>query len=470
MTAMNSSASYLVVVFFGAALSNIFALFEDPYLLAASYLLAVSIGISACAKFVVAGRVVAWFCLSYIALFFISPIYVLLSGQQYEDGFGYISYSTVVLFSIFSINCFFLFLLTYFVFSPKLGRLDRFSKLETIVVGVSPGKVIVSFLFLAFIIVALVFLDYGTASFTGLAKETMRNSKGLATLLSLYLIYATIPFYFILAVVARKNKSIIIYAVLLIFALYVFFIFKIRTFVLAYVISFSIGYLVGAKEGGGVVSYKSKKNKISFWKFALFAPPVIFVAVFIRFFRGYFDQLGFSAALNAVDVNVFLEKSLMFGDFGYSPVVMRLMDLFPNTYDYLYGSSYWRILLTFVPRFIYPDKPYDTQNLIGSIFFPLTPGMTIPPGVNGDAYINFGLLGIIVFIFHGLIFSWIDRRQRTIRLMVFASSFSIVFHYTRGAFTNPIIIFFVVLAACVLYKKIFKISLSGPIDKVKMDV
>lgn len=461
MINMINTSKTLLIIFFAVSISNILISTQLPSCLTIAYIITIIIGTILSAQFIVSTRVVSWFCLSYIALFFISPIYV-LSGQQYEDSFGYLSYSSLVNFTFFSINCFYLFLFSYIIFSSNFSQYEQLRKNSQIKIQASSSKVILVFLCISFLIMSLVFFDYGTASFTGLSKEAMRNNKSIATLLSLYLIYASIPLYFILGAISRNKASFLIYSILILFSLYIFFIFKIRTFILAHIISFSIGYLVGYKEKHKNIIKAHKKNKISFWKFAFITPPILFLAVFIRFFRGYFDQLGFFGALDAVDINVFLEKSLLYGDFGYSPFVMRLMNLFPDTYDYLYGSSYWRLLFIFIPRFIYPEKPFDTQNFIGSIFFPLTPGMTVPPGVNGDAYINFGFWGILVFIIHGLLFAFIDKREKTLRLMLFASSFSIVFHYTRGAFTNPILIFIVVYFSCKFYQKSFRIKIDTP--------
>ncbi|WP_330203110.1 O-antigen polymerase [Cyanobacterium sp. Dongsha4] len=73
----------------------------------------------------------------------------------------------------------------------------------------------------------------------------------------------------------------------------------------------------------------------------------------------------------------------------------------PETVDYLYGYSYLAIPTTFIPRSIWPDKPRAIGGIAGKEFFNSPAG--IPPGNVGEAYWNFGVLGIvIIFILFGI--------------------------------------------------------------------
>jgi hypothetical protein len=66
---------------------------------------------------------------------------------------------------------------------------------------------------------------------------------------------------------------------------------------------------------------------------------------------------------------------------------------FGNSQLFLYGQSYWRSLMFFVPRSIYPDKPPNFPVVLASIY---APGETtsLSATVLGELYANFSLVGV----------------------------------------------------------------------------
>lgn len=80
----------------------------------------------------------------------------------------------------------------------------------------------------------------------------------------------------------------------------------------------------------------------------------------------------------------------------------------PHDVPYLYGSSYVALLALPIPRALWPGKPGQVGGRMGETFFSVHAGM--PPGTIGEAYWNFGVLGIpLVFFFFGMFHRWLAR-------------------------------------------------------------
>jgi oligosaccharide repeat unit polymerase len=78
----------------------------------------------------------------------------------------------------------------------------------------------------------------------------------------------------------------------------------------------------------------------------------------------------------------------------------------PREDNYIYGSSFAALLTLPVPRKLWPGKPVQVGGRMGRTFYDVTAGM--PPGIIGEAYWNFGLLGIpLVFFCFGMFHRWL---------------------------------------------------------------
>lgn len=81
----------------------------------------------------------------------------------------------------------------------------------------------------------------------------------------------------------------------------------------------------------------------------------------------------------------------------------------PDSVSYRYGSTYVAALLSPVPRAIWPDKPGLVDSEVGKTFFGTNTG--VPAGPVGEAYWNFGLVGVvIIFALFGLFHRWLAWR------------------------------------------------------------
>lgn len=72
-----------------------------------------------------------------------------------------------------------------------------------------------------------------------------------------------------------------------------------------------------------------------------------------------------------------------------------LMDVVPSEVPYTYGSTYFLWIISPIPRSVWPDKPVvRIGGLLGSAVYGTRDSNGIPPGFVGEAYLNFGWLGI----------------------------------------------------------------------------
>jgi len=84
--------------------------------------------------------------------------------------------------------------------------------------------------------------------------------------------------------------------------------------------------------------------------------------------------------------------------------IAAILDGVPQVVPYLNGETYARIPFVFIPRFIYPDKP-ELILPINRWFF-LEAGGSSPTTLIGEAYLNFGWLGVFLVM---PIMGWISK-------------------------------------------------------------
>lgn len=95
--------------------------------------------------------------------------------------------------------------------------------------------------------------------------------------------------------------------------------------------------------------------------------------------------------LKTQDINIVANITDRFYDgksLGY------LLMHYSNDYDYELGRTYKNIPFSFIPRFIYPDKPIFTTAL--NEWYVLLAGGSMPITFWGESYINFSWFGIVI--------------------------------------------------------------------------
>ena len=161
---------------------------------------------------------------------------------------------------------------------------------------------------------------------------------------------------------------------------------------------------------------------------------------------GFFDsiQSGFSV----VDFDDVPEP------LNYHCQTILAVETLPNAKDWFWGDSYTRILFAIVPeKYSLGLKPRDTNlRFAEACDFRLgKDGVTIPPSVPGEGFINFGLCGAILsgviyaFVFRCLALVW--QSQGRLGYVVSSSLFGVAIMAVRGQLYDLLLLIFVFSAA-----------------------
>lgn len=136
----------------------------------------------------------------------------------------------------------------------------------------------------------------------------------------------------------------------------------------------------------------------------------------------------------------FLNQQI-FGNFMQLQTMSVLIEGMPNPLEFQYGNTYLAGLLLLVPRSIFPDKPLPSTGVFTEAFWPdawRSLGTTLPPGVFGEAYMNFGTYGALAM---GLLGGFMMGRLRKglavnpncdMALIYYAVAVASMLHFFRG--------------------------------------
>lgn len=224
---------------------------------------------------------------------------------------------------------------------------------------------------------------------------------------------------------------------------------------------------VGAAFALGLINYlKSENKKIKIGKilpFALLLSHLMIVWQYVRYNSSTFQTIGdwlkgifnfkeaYYISLSGGDLNYFFGASL------------ASLDAVPSNHDYLYGSTYFRLILFFLPSSVVPFKPEETQRIFASIINPekYIIGATFPPSFIGDSYINFGFFGIIVGLGLGILLkAWqvsLNGPLTINKIAIGSAGFLFLLLFIRGTFNgmyNLIFIWIFLFGISILLKSI----------------
>lgn len=129
---------------------------------------------------------------------------------------------------------------------------------------------------------------------------------------------------------------------------------------------------------------------------------------------------------------------------------MLLIDKMPDSLPYQYGKTYFGIVTRFIP-----DKLFDNKNefsmgkIFTTTFYPQShqSGVTYSPGVIGEGYLNFHVIGIIINLFFlGVLYKGIysyfllDPTSK-FRLLIYSSTLPMLLRFFKGGIVVTIIQF-----------------------------
>lgn len=121
----------------------------------------------------------------------------------------------------------------------------------------------------------------------------------------------------------------------------------------------------------------------------------------------------------------------------------------PENIPYTTGETYWVQVVNPVPRFLWPGKPVGDAGLIlarayGAVDENGEPTMTVSPGIIGEMYLNFGLLGVVSLSALGgiIIRAWdrllVPAQHSQVTFLVYVAGLAVVFISGRSFNMPPL--------------------------------
>lgn len=390
-----------------------------------------------------------WFVFSYLILFYISPLFeflypgeVLEGSKNSIDLYHVLNVSSIHIFSIF-------YFLIYRVSEKKIIVLskERFDKVYLLMGGLT----ILSAIWL--------FISVGGMSAINSTRVDLKYVQGGKTY-SLLMIYFSSTFFYLVGVKFSKLRNKLYYVLIMLVVIslleFIYFIaLRNRTMILMHLIAIFIGGFSSSQIFFDDIKneLKEKTKKIKVLPLVGVLGGVAILGVFIRFARGVYMEGDGNLALSWKEMLITSVKS---GDFGYANMVIRIIDYVYYTDLALNGQSYYRLLLAFIPSSIYDKNILTTDSLIGQMLTGLDV-MTIPPGIFGDSYLNFGMFGFVVFIVFGLFFGLLDKTKHyLVGYIFFSLSFTLIYHFVRGSFVNVVFSLVIIYLGSLLVVKLLR--------------
>lgn len=395
-----------------------------------------------------------WFLLSYLLLFYVSRIFDIYLGGIISSEKYYID-----IYDRMNITCIHLFNIFYLIFFKK--NTDSY-KIE---VSFQRFKYTNIVFFLGCMFSAIfMFVSVGGFSAIGSSRVDLKYVNG-TKIIALWLSYFFAIHFFLITLYIKKNRyNFLIWLVFIFYVVAIDFIYMIalrnRTMFLLhflmiiFALVFSSKFYIYGKEK------KSDKNikKIKIFKILSLFSILGMIAIYARFARGVYFETADKIEISMADM---LMLSIQSGDIGYTTTVLDVLYYMDSNNILLNGQSYYRLLGVVIPDFIWINKPPTTDSLIGQALTGLDV-QTIPPGIFGDAFLNFRYWGVLVFIFYGILFSLIDSSKNYyFKICFFSLSFVMIFHFVRGSFVNVIFSMILMILGIIFSKYLMKLKINA---------
>lgn len=127
---------------------------------------------------------------------------------------------------------------------------------------------------------------------------------------------------------------------------------------------------------------------------ALVALGFMIIGPMLAFRRGLADWEGVGGHLGVARL---LEETVGSRHFLDLTKTAHVLAAVPGEMDYQYGRTLLTWLVAPVPRAVWPDKPaVNVGQELGPALFETNARTGVPPGMVGELYLNFGLLGVLV--------------------------------------------------------------------------
>jgi len=202
-----------------------------------------------------------------------------------------------------------------------------------------------------------------------------------------------------------------------------------------------------------ILVYHVIRRRVSVAKLALFA--VVFlpvVSIYTIYVREYV-VLGELRSIEADDdwlslLSVLVTREFV-GNFVQLQALTLIVDRVPDVLEFQNGRTLLAMLTIAVPSSWYPEKYLTAPGVFTLAIDPdrwIREGTTLPPGLIGEMYMNFGMTGVALGLFgFGAAFGWIRRavKRRShdpVIVVLYALAVAMMAHYVRGEFVSPTVL------------------------------
>lgn len=139
--------------------------------------------------------------------------------------------------------------------------------------------------------------------------------------------------------------------------------------------------------------------------------------------------------------------------------LQTFMVMIEKFHNFLLGRSYLSVLVSFIPRVIFPNKPISPAGIFTQGISPelLKAGTSIPPSLMGEFYMNFSLIGVVIgMALFGVFWKtlYIYRRRSSLASnLIYAVTLSFMFPWIRGESYGPVVQYLMLLIPLVVALK-----------------
>lgn len=320
--------------------------------------------------------------LSFKSLFFIFFVLSIVKDLKGYYEYKHVQDYDLILISFYTGTIIGLIYLYLIVSITKINTQNRFKiileKSENMVHRYSAVKLWV--LYILAVMVSSIpgyFIIITSADVLGYRKLVQLGGLGLPYI---YLFISTIvKLLFILLILKHlRNGKMLMGSIILIIALIYSIPYGSNSFTVSFILIFIILYTEVIRKGN--VSFR-------FYSFIAILSMLIIFLISIQYLLRWGLPYSVSEINIVLIINIFLNRFFE----NYFGLFLERFD-----YEFLYGLSFLNLFLQPIPRFIFPEKPYLTDDYITYKYF-FEQDALLQFGTIAEGYINFGILGAFLW-------------------------------------------------------------------------
>jgi hypothetical protein len=215
-----------------------------------------------------------------------------------------------------------------------------------------------------------------------------------------------------------------------------------------------------------VLVYHTLRRRVSLAKLVLLGTLFLLILSIYTIYVREYIVLG---ELRSLDVTESWPRLLWLlvttefaGNFVQLQTLTLVVDRVPDVLDFQRGRTLLAMLTIAIPSGLYPEKYLTAPGVFTLSIDPdrwVNEGTTLPPGLIGELYMNFGAVGVLFgLIVFGAAYGWIRRLQRQrdrdpVIVTVYALAVAMMAHYVRGELVSPTVLLLIfVLPTLVMFR------------------